>query len=337
VVDAPGESCNTEWAMPSARERMTAQAEPGAASGGVCVFAPSTIVTVTIEHGASDDSDGEIHFHAGGQGFWVGRMLGRLGVATTLCTVFGGETGVVAEALAAAEPIDVRAVHRSGENGTWIHDRRSGEREVIADVVGTSLGRHETDELVSASLVEGLRLGRCVLTGPHGPGLIASPHYERLARDLKGNGAEVIVDLSGEYLRSALSAGVDFAKVSDEDLTKTRGFEDLSDPVEAVRLLCDAGARHAVVTRGELPAIASINGAIAEVRVPDVAVVDHRGAGDAFTAAVAASRVWAFDWHEAIRWGAAAGSLTVIRRGLATADRHEIHRFRERIDLHGLP
>ena len=50
----------------TARERAT-----------VCVFAPSLVLTVTIES-PPDGRDDEIHFHPGGQGFWIARTLRHL-------------------------------------------------------------------------------------------------------------------------------------------------------------------------------------------------------------------------------------------------------------------
>lgn len=76
-----------------------------------------------------------------------------------------------------------------------------------------------------------------------------------------------------------------------------------------------------------------VNGDIVEVHTPELRVVDHRGAGDAFTAVVAASHYWDIGWREAIRWGASAGALTVIRRGLATADRREMYQMLDRVEL----
>ena len=45
------------------------------------------------------------------------------------------------------------------------------------------------------------------------------------------------------------------------------------------------------------------------------------------------ARHWGLDWADAVRWGAAAGSLTVVRRGLATADRREIHQLLSKVQL----
>ena len=60
----------------------------------VCVFAPAPLLTVTIESKADGSGDDEIHVHAGGQGFWIARLVAELGVEVVLCGSFGGETGV---------------------------------------------------------------------------------------------------------------------------------------------------------------------------------------------------------------------------------------------------
>lgn len=299
----------------------------------MCVFAPSTIVTVTVENSTDEEQGSEVHFHAGGQGFWIARLLGRLGVPTTICTVFGGETGRVASTLVEAEPIEVRAVRRQESSGCWVHDRRTGERHVVADVRGAALGRHETDELVGAAIAGALRHGICVLTGPQQPGLIDASHYGRMTGDLRANGVEVIVDLSGAPLRSSLGAGVDFCKVSDEDLAATEGAPPSAAPLDGLAWLLELGALRAVITRGGKPAIGQVDADPFEVGTPTFQVVDHRGAGDAFTALIAAARYWGLDWDDAVRWGAAAGALTVLRRGLATANRNEIHQLLDRIQL----
>lgn len=299
-------------------------------AGGVCVFAPSTIVTVTVE--TADDGD-EVHFHGGGQGFWIARPLGRLGVQTSLVTPLGGEAGRVVRALIEAEAIELRAVETSTATGTWVHDRRSGERVTVAEHEAQALDRHATDELYGAALAAALNAGICVLAGPHRPDQMSGAMYRRLCGDLRANGVTVIADLSGSCLLGALESGVDFCKSSDEDLAKTDGFDPDDPPAAHLEQLVAAGAANAALTRGPAPTLASLDGSVVEVVAPRFAAVDHRGAGDAFTALVAACRFWGLDWSDAVRWGAAAGSLTVVRRGLATADRREIHQLLSKVHL----
>jgi hypothetical protein len=49
--------------------------------GPCLVFAPAPILTVTVEQKGSDD---DVHVHAGGQGFWIARMLATLDVPVVL-------------------------------------------------------------------------------------------------------------------------------------------------------------------------------------------------------------------------------------------------------------
>ncbi len=95
----------------------------------VLVFAPSPFLTVTIERRGSE---AEVHIHAGGQGFWVARMVSTLGAQVTLCGCFGGEAGVLLRVLIEREGVDVVAVTAEAGNAAYVHDRRGGEREAVA-------------------------------------------------------------------------------------------------------------------------------------------------------------------------------------------------------------
>ena len=299
---------------------------------GVCVFAPSTIVTVTVETG-EDEAD-EIHLHAGGQGFWVARLLGRMGVPVTLCSVFGGESGRVARALVEGEAIEVRAVGRQAPTGAYVHDRRGGERRELADSGGAPLSRHDLDELYGATLATAMEVGICVLAGPQPTEALGGEVYRRLAGDLRRNGVTVVADLSGDHLLEALEGGIDFCKVSEDDLVRDRLAPKGPDAAEVgLRRLLDGGAAHAVVTRGDAPLLAAVDGEWLAVSAPRFESLDHRGAGDSFTAMAAATRFWGMTWREALAWGAAAGALTATRRGLATADRRDLHRLVPRVEL----
>lgn len=295
---------------------------------GVAVFAPSTFVTVTAESGVDGD---EIHFHAGGQGFWVARMLGRLGVPTKLQVALGGESGRVAQALIETEPVDVRIVESADSTGAWMHDRRGGTRQTVADDAGRPLGRHAVDELYGATLAAAMDTGICLLAGPHRPTAIDPTVYERLVHDLHGSGVLVVADLSGDHLLAALASGLELCKVSHEDLASTDGFGPDGEPMDDLDRLERLGASNAVITRADRPLVARVGGETVEVAAPSFQVHDHRGAGDAFTAVVTAAAFWGMDWLEAVRWGAAAGALSVTRRGLATADRREIHQLLGRV------
>ncbi|UUO01996.1 hypothetical protein M4D79_27885, partial [Mycolicibacterium novocastrense] len=118
----------------------------GDASGpaAVVIFAPLPVLTVTVENRSGD---ADIHVHAGGQGVWQSRMMSSLGVPVVLCSALGGETGDVLGHLLPAQNVTVQTVPVSARNGSYVHDRRSGGREVVAEAAGSPLDRHELDSL----------------------------------------------------------------------------------------------------------------------------------------------------------------------------------------------
>src|SRR3546814_14136015 len=89
------------------------------------------------------EGDDEIHLHAGGQGLWIARLLSELGIRTTLCASFGGETGAVLEARARREPIaEIAHVRVAAPNAAYVHARRGGDRQEIAAQREAVLARH---------------------------------------------------------------------------------------------------------------------------------------------------------------------------------------------------
>lgn len=82
--------------------------------GSIAVFAPSPLLTTTIEAGTPQPA---VHLHAGGQGLWVARTAATLGAKVTVCCALGGELGMVLRSLIEAEPVTLRAAPAGGPNG----------------------------------------------------------------------------------------------------------------------------------------------------------------------------------------------------------------------------
>ena len=297
-------------------------------SDQVMVFAPAPQLTVTLEK--LDDTD-ELHLHAGGQGIWQARLIAALGAPVTLCGVLGGEVGRMLQPLIEAEGFSLRAVWQAAANGWYVHDRRGGERKVVAESVGEPLGRHEMDELYGLALAEGLRAEFTVLSGPADPGIVPADAYRRLAADLSGNGRRVAADLSGEHLAAVVQGKPYFVKVSHSELGADAG--DTAGLTEALWRLRADGAGAVVVSRAELPALALVKDDVLEVRMPRLEVADSRGAGDSMTAAVVAVLAQGGELRDAIRAGAAAGAVNVTRHGLGTGRIDAIRELANRVRL----
>ncbi|TMB91430.1 MAG: phosphofructokinase [Chloroflexi bacterium] len=290
------------------------------------VLAPAPLLTVTIElRGGGPD----VHLHAGGQGFWLARMIRALGVPVTICASFGGETGDVVRMLIEREDVTVCAVPTTSENVAYVHDRRNGAREPLAEMESTPLSRHEVDELYGTTVVEALEADVCILGGPDSERVVPADMYRRLARDLSEAGKLVVADLSGELLDAAVEGGVGVLKVSHEALLEegraaSHRTEDL---VAVMRTLRGAGAQRVLVSRGAWAPALAIGDELVEVVSPRFEAVDERGSGDSMTAALATALARGLGWEAALRMGAAAGALNATRRGLATGTRNEIERL----------
>jgi 1-phosphofructokinase len=298
----------------------------------VMVFAPAPQLTVTVEQ---QNDRAELHVHAGGQGFWQARMMTTLGAQVTLCATVGGEVGRILAPLLAADGITVRTVDGEAGSGWYVHDRRGGSREEIADDPGDPLSRHELDEIFTLALAEGLRAGVAVLSGPADPSVIGPSVYRRLAGDLAANGCTVIADLSGDHLEAVLDAGLHVVKVSHEELLAGGRAEDDSTAslTKALRRLHEDGAETALVSRSGDGALAYIDGQVYEVTMPKLTPAETRGAGDSMTAGVAATLAQGGDLHLAVRTGAAAGALNVTRHGLGSGHADAVRVLTDRVEL----
>jgi 1-phosphofructokinase len=307
-------------------------------SASLVVFAPSPLLTITVE--AADTPLQEIHLHAGGQGFWVARMAALLGTEVSLCCALGGESGAVLRALIARENVGLLSVECAASNGVYIHARRRGVREQLARTESKRLSRHEADELYGLVLSAALDAGVALLTGVDPPNVLESEIYRRLAGDLRSNGVKVIADLAGSSLKAALAGGVDLLKISEEEalgegLARSAGADDLVDALDGLHR---SGAETVLISRAEEPALVldGVGGRYLELIAPRVETLEPRGTGDSMFATLGASLAGGEQLDVALRLAMAAGCLNATRHGLGTGTRQQIRQLSDHIKVREL-
>ena len=288
----------------------------------VTVFGPHSILGITIERRGADEDD--IHVHPAGQGVWVARMAGELGAYPILCGFSGGETGQLLRPLLAELPGEVLLVDTAAASGSWVFDRRSGERDMIAVAWSDPATRHEIDDLFSVTTAKSLDSKVLVCCGPAPPDALPAELYGNLVKDVRAHGTTVIVDLSSPRLDFALEGGADFVKADEWQLAQLT-HEDTRPP-DAFRKAAEAaierGAGAVIATRGPDPVLVLSREHGAWELVPPVfAEGAAEGSGDSMVGGLAAALARGMDFEEALRLAVAAGATNFLRHGLGTGSR----------------
>jgi 1-phosphofructokinase len=301
----------------------------------VTVFGPHPLLAVTIERRGEGD---DVHLHPAGQGVWVARMAGELGADPVLCGFIGGETGKVLQPLLDELPGDRRLVSTAAWSGSYVMDRRSGEREPIAFAWSAPPTRHEIDDLFSLTTTSALAGEVLVLCGPVPSESLPVEIYGRLVADTRAGDTRTIVDLSPPRLNSALEGEPDVVKVNDWQLAEFlgRGISGDDDLRAGARELLDAGAGCAIVTRGGDPALIATPDRTWELTPPRFEEGAPEGSGDSMVGAMAAMLAQGLPLEEAVRWGAAAGAANFLRHGLGTGSRTVVEDLLPRVELRQL-
>lgn len=304
----------------------------------VAIFAPVVSLTVTVESREGNGS-AEIHFHPGGQGFWIARMLRQLGQRPLLCGPIGGETGKVIRGLLPQWGIDLSPIEIDLPSPTTIQDRRSGDRELVAETLPFSLDRHSADEFYGRFLEHAISAGLAVIAGQIGE-ILQLDFYRRLAHDLKSTDVKVVGDLHGSELMSFLEGGsLDILKVSEEDL-KSDGLlegDDHRSGLEALQRLTEAGSTNVVLSRGERSVLATIEGKTFEAVPPILEAADFRGAGDSMTAGLATALKTGLGPEDTLKLACGAGAANVTRHGLGSASRTLFQRLADQVEVTAIP
>jgi 1-phosphofructokinase len=296
----------------------------------VTVFGPDPLLSVTIERAGSLD---EVHVHAAGQGVWVSRMAAELGAWPILCGFLGGETGAALLPLLEDLPGERRIVRTAGFSGSYVVDRRDGERRAIATATRPAPHRHEVDDLVAITCAAALESSVLVLCNPFPAVGLPEDVYATLVADVRAADVPVIVDLSSPWLDRALPHHPDLVKLNDWELAAyVRGPVDGQRALDAARRLQGAGAGAVAVTRAEEPILVlPPDGELFEIVPPPLPRGFREGCGDSMMGAIAAGWARGLGLREALVLGAAAGSANFLRHGLGTGSREVVQRMAGRI------
>jgi 1-phosphofructokinase len=298
----------------------------------IAVFAPNPMLTVTIEQRAGFD---DVHCHPAGQGVWLSRMAGELGGEPVLCSFAGGETGLVLQPLIERLPGDSRLVRTESNSGSYVTDRRSGERVILAHAPAGPPSRHEVDELVAATTAVAIESEVLAVCNPYPGDALPLEAYGDLVENAREAGVRVLADLSSPRLDAAAAAGPELVKLNDWELAGfVKGPVDTPERLRgAAERLLELGASNVVVTRAGDPALALLGDEAWSLVPPKLKKGSREGCGDSMMGAMAAILAGGGEMRDALVLGAAAGAVNFLHHGLGTGSRREIEELAREVEL----
>jgi ribokinase len=250
----------------------------------------------------------------GGKGANQAVACARLGAATRMIGRVGDDAfGVMLRESLAEYGVDTSGVAiqpgvPSGVAVITVDDAAENEIIVVPGANGV-VGREDLGRLEAA--LDGAQVLLLQLEVPLDAVVAAAEMGRR-------RGVTVILDPApAQPLPEALYAAVDILTPNESEAAALVGFR-LDDPdaiVRASRVLLSRGARSVIVKLGGKGVFWSNGLESAHFPTFPVAAVDSVGAGDAFNGGLAVGLSDGLDTAAAIRWGSAAGALSVTKSG----------------------
>ena len=303
-----------------------------------------TIVTMTMNPSIDKSSsvahvvaERKLHcnpprFEPGGGGVNVSRAIKKLGGESILFYPAGGMTGAKLQALLGREGLD----HRSFPIEGWIREslvilEESTGRQYRFGMPGPELQKDEWEQSLDLLSKVEPAPDYLVASGSLPPGVPAD-FYARAARIGRNRGAKVIIDVSGEALREAVTEGVYLIKPNLREFGQLVGKEVRETPqiMAAARDMVKSGRCEVlVISLGAAGALMVSKEISEQILPPNVPIVSKVGAGDSMVAGITLSLALGKRLWESVLFGVAAGTAAVMTPGTELCRREDVTRLYE--------
>jgi 1-phosphofructokinase family hexose kinase len=269
----------------------------------------------------------------GGKGFNVSRALQALGVPSVAMGFLGGATGQKLQAGLRSLDIDVTPIEISGETRTnVVIAETEGSRYVKVNQPGPMVGPDEVDRCLM-QVDDLVRTGQWwALCGSLPPG-VPTDFYARLIAVIHTKGGRVILDASGEPLRTGLAAGPDLVKPNAVEVEALTGrvLASGQEAAEVVNDLRALGARDVAISLGAHGLVLALGPASLWARPPKIQARNPVGAGDALVAGLLVALSRGATPVDVARWGVASGTAAAQGEGVSVGSLEDVHAVYDRV------
>lgn len=273
-------------------------------------------------------------YEAGGGGVNVSRALKRLGISSDTFFTSGGRTGRLLEELLQAEQLDLVPFHiaeETRENFTVLDT--SNNKQYRFGFPGELLTQDEQNEILNSVKVVNPFPDFVVISGSL-PAETDPNFMKQLVNTCKSMGSKVVIDTSGEALKTAVEEGVFLLKPNIGELAVLVGKDkqEEGDVDKAAQLIISQGkAEIVVVSLGSRGAILFSAAEKIQIVAPDVEEKSTVGAGDSMVAGMVSVLAKGGDYKEVLSMGIACGSATTMAEGTGLFTKENAMRLLNRI------
>ena len=283
---------------------------------------PSLDYFVTVEEfrlGKTNRTETE-QLLPGGKGINVSTVLRNLGRETTALGFTAGFVGEELERRVAALGIRTE-FFRLAEGNSRINIKLKNSNGTEINGRGPKIAPAELEKLWNR--LESLKTGDTLVLAGSVPEAVPQDFYRKIMERFAGKQLRIVVDASGELLRSVLRFHPFLVKPNEQELGELFGVT-LHTREEAVSYairLRELGAVNVLVSLGGAGAIlVSEEGAVYQSDAPSGTLVNAVGAGDSMVAGFLAGYEQTGQYGTALRMGIAAGSASAFSEQLATKE-----------------
>ena len=271
-------------------------------------------------------------YEAGGGGINVSRAIRRLDGDSLAIFTSGGDTGALLEKLLEGEGVRYRAIPIAGwtrENLNVLEETSGNQFRFVK--TGPELSEAEWRRVLGE--VESLSSGYLVASGSLPVG-VPSDFYGRVADAAKKRGLRLVLDAPADSVLPAGRRGIFLAKPSLHEFQQLTGSAaaDEQSLFHDARVLVSSGFCEVLVLslghRGAIWFTPTQEGRLAAPRVP---VASSVGAGDSLVAGIVLQLSRGSSLPEAVRFGLAAGSASVMNPGTELCRREDVDRLHKEI------
>lgn len=270
----------------------------------------------------------------GGKGINVSKTLLELGVKPVTVAFAGGHTGKELQRLAGEYGLEAVFIPIKGNTRTNFKIAEADGTVTELNEPGPELSKPETEKMLSYLQACADEETLFVLSGSI-PGGVSTGIYAEIIRLVKGKGAKVLLDTSGEALSEGLKAGPDMVKPNQEELEQYFNRPLVSDEqvIQAGKELLSMGVCMSVVSMGARGAVFITEKEAYLAKGLKVKVHSTVGAGDAMAAALAYGASRKLSLPETAKLGIAVSAGAVTTHGTRPADRETVERLLEKVVL----